>query len=142
MLGLLYDIHGNLPALEEVLAQAGELGVDRWLLGGDYGTPSPCPFEPLDRLRELENATWIRGTAERWLRTAPTCSTPAASGCPSTATRGRRGRPTTTASSPSAARSTTRSRRPTPTAPWVATSARWPAAGSSAARTSSTTRRA
>ena len=71
MLGLLYDIHGNLPALEEVLAQAGELGVDRWLLGGDYGTPSPWPFETLDRLRELENATWIRGNGERWLREPP-----------------------------------------------------------------------
>ena len=29
MLGLLYDIHGNLPALEEALAQADGLGVDR-----------------------------------------------------------------------------------------------------------------
>src|SRR5437763_320676 len=71
MLGLLYDIHGNLPALEEVLAQAGELGVDRWLLGGDYGTPSPWPFETLERLRQLENATWIRGNGERWLREPP-----------------------------------------------------------------------
>jgi predicted phosphodiesterase len=71
MLGVLYDIHGNLPALEQVLAQAGELGVDRWLLGGDYGTPSPWPLETLTRLRELENATWIRGNGERWLREPP-----------------------------------------------------------------------
>ncbi len=71
MLGVLYDIHGNLPALEQVLAQADELGVDRWLLGGDYGTPSPWPLETLARLRELENATWIRGNGERWLRDPP-----------------------------------------------------------------------
>jgi predicted phosphodiesterase len=71
MLGLLYDIHGNQPALQEVLAQADELGVDRWLLGGDYGTPSPWPLETLDRLRALENATWIRGNGERWLREPP-----------------------------------------------------------------------
>ena len=71
MLGLLYDIHGNLPALESVLAQAGDDGVDRWLLGGDYGTPSPWPVETLTRLRELENATWIRGNGERWLRDPP-----------------------------------------------------------------------
>jgi predicted phosphodiesterase len=71
MLGLLYDIHGNLPALGEVLREAGAQGVDRWLLGGDYGTPSPWPLETLERLRELENATWIRGNGERWLREPP-----------------------------------------------------------------------
>ena len=72
MLGVLYDIHGNLPALEAVLAEADGLGVDRWLLGGDYGTPSPWPLETLDRLRQLEKATWIRGNGERWLRDPPT----------------------------------------------------------------------
>jgi putative phosphoesterase len=71
VLGLLYDIHGNLPALEEVLADAERVGVDRWLLGGDYGTPSPWPLETLERLRQLENATWIRGNGERWLREPP-----------------------------------------------------------------------
>ena len=71
MLGVLYDIHGNLPALERVLAEADRLGVDRWLLGGDYGTPSPWPLETLDRLKQLPNATWIRGNGERWLREPP-----------------------------------------------------------------------
>lgn len=71
MLGLLYDIHGNIPALERVLDEAQAEGVDRWLLGGDYGTPSPWPLETLDRLRELEPATWIRGNGERWLREPP-----------------------------------------------------------------------
>ena len=71
MLGVLYDIHGNMPALERVLAEADDLEVDRWLLGGDYGTPSPWPFETLARLRELPNATWIRGNGERWLVEPP-----------------------------------------------------------------------
>ena len=71
MLGVLYDIHGNLPALDEVLAQAGSEKVNRWLLGGDYGTPSPWPLETLARLQQLENATWIRGNGERWLRDPP-----------------------------------------------------------------------
>jgi diadenosine tetraphosphatase ApaH/serine/threonine PP2A family protein phosphatase len=71
VLGVLYDIHGNVPALERVLAEADELGIDRWLLGGDYGTPSPWPFETLARLRELPNATWIRGNGERWLVEPP-----------------------------------------------------------------------
>ena len=71
MLGVLYDIHGNLDALEAVLVDADAVGVDRWLLGGDYGTPSPWPLETLARLRELPNATWIRGNGERWLLDPP-----------------------------------------------------------------------
>jgi predicted phosphodiesterase len=71
MLGILYDIHGNLPALERVLDEADNLEIDRWLLGGDYGTPSPWPDETLARLDELPNATWIRGNGERWLREPP-----------------------------------------------------------------------
>jgi len=71
VLGVLYDIHGNMPALERVLSEAEELGVDRWLLGGDYGTPSPWPDETLARLKALPDATWIRGNGERWLREPP-----------------------------------------------------------------------
>ena len=71
MLGILYDIHGNIPALARVLDEAADLGVDRWLLGGDYGTPSPWPEETIARLRELPNATWIRGNGERWLLEPP-----------------------------------------------------------------------
>jgi predicted phosphodiesterase len=62
---LLYDIHGNLPALEAVLADAG--AVDEFLLGGDYATGGAWPRETVERLKELDNATWIRGNADRWL---------------------------------------------------------------------------
>ena len=72
MLGLLYDIHGNLPALERVLEDAQSVGVDRWLLGCDYGVPSPWPLETLERLEALPNAVWIRGNGERWTREPPT----------------------------------------------------------------------
>jgi diadenosine tetraphosphatase ApaH/serine/threonine PP2A family protein phosphatase len=71
MLGLLFDIHGNIPAIERVIEQADDEGINRWLLGGDYGTPSPWPLETLDRLKQLPNATWIRGNGERWLREPP-----------------------------------------------------------------------
>jgi diadenosine tetraphosphatase ApaH/serine/threonine PP2A family protein phosphatase len=71
VLGVLYDIHGTLPALEAVLAEAERDDIERWLLGGDYGVPSPWPDETLARLRELPNATWIRGNGERWLVEPP-----------------------------------------------------------------------
>jgi predicted phosphodiesterase len=71
VLAVLYDIHGNLPALEAVLAEGDRERIDRYLLGGDYCTPSPWPVETLSRLRELRNATWIRGNGERWLREPP-----------------------------------------------------------------------
>jgi diadenosine tetraphosphatase ApaH/serine/threonine PP2A family protein phosphatase len=71
VLAVLYDIHGNTAALDQVLAEAEQVGSDRYLLGGDYGTPSPAPLETLERLRALPNATWIRGNGERWLREPP-----------------------------------------------------------------------
>ena len=71
MLAILYDIHGNTGALDAVLAEAEAAGADRYLLGGDYGTPSPAPAETLERLRALPNTTWIRGNGERWLREPP-----------------------------------------------------------------------
>ena len=65
MLALLYDIHGNLPALEAVLAAVGD--VEGFVLGGDYATAGAWPLETVERLKELDNATWIRGNADRWL---------------------------------------------------------------------------
>jgi diadenosine tetraphosphatase ApaH/serine/threonine PP2A family protein phosphatase len=71
LLAILYDIHGNVDALDAVLADAQAAGADRYLLGGDYALPSAAPLETLERLRSLPNATWIRGNGERWLREPP-----------------------------------------------------------------------
>ncbi|MDX6479381.1 MAG: hypothetical protein QOG29_1968, partial [Gaiellaceae bacterium] len=71
LVAILYDIHGNLPALDEVLAEAQAAGADRYLLGGDYVAPEPLGSRTLARLRELEHATWIRGNGERWLTEPP-----------------------------------------------------------------------
>lgn len=65
MRALLYDVHGNLPALEAVLADADGAGADSFLLGGDYLLFGAWPAETLDRLRSLP-AEWIRGNGERW----------------------------------------------------------------------------
>ena len=70
-LALLYDIHGNLPALERVLEDAERVGADSYLLGGDFAAFSPWPRETIERLRRLEQTTWIRGNGERWLREPP-----------------------------------------------------------------------
>jgi predicted phosphodiesterase len=71
MLAVLYDIHGNLVALEEVLKDAEAAGADAYLLGGDFASWSPWPLETIERLRGLPRTTWIRGNGERWLREPP-----------------------------------------------------------------------
>ena len=70
--GALYDIHGNLPALDAVLADA-ERARRRPLAAwaAITGRPARGRDETLARLQELPNATWIRGNGERWLREPP-----------------------------------------------------------------------
>jgi predicted phosphodiesterase len=61
----LYDVHGNLPALEAVLAEVPEDAVV--LVGGDVAA-GPLPSEALERLRALgDRVRWIRGNADREL---------------------------------------------------------------------------
>src|SRR5689334_19064185 len=65
-LALLYDVHGNLPALEAVLADARAADAQRFLLGGDYALFGPFQPESVAALRALPQATWIRGNVDRW----------------------------------------------------------------------------
>ena len=61
----LYDIHGNLPALDAVLADVHRAGVDRILIGGDV-LPGPMPRETIDRLRAIDiPVDYIRGNGDR-----------------------------------------------------------------------------
>jgi predicted phosphodiesterase len=48
----LYDVHGNLPALEAVLEEVRRAGVDEVVVGGDV-LPGPMPREALARLFDL-----------------------------------------------------------------------------------------
>lgn len=64
-LAALYDIHGNLPALEAVLADVRALGVDRIVVGGDI-FPGPLSIEVLERLIDLDiPCQFIRGNGDR-----------------------------------------------------------------------------
>jgi putative phosphoesterase len=64
----LYDVHGNLPALEAVLAEAA---ADVIVAGGDV-VGGPFPAETIERLRaEGDRVRWLRGNAERELVEQP-----------------------------------------------------------------------
>jgi predicted phosphodiesterase len=70
-IAVLYDIHGNLVALEAVLAEAEQLGVSSYLLGGDYAAVGPWPRETAELLETLPAVVRIRGNVERWLLEEP-----------------------------------------------------------------------
>jgi predicted phosphodiesterase len=60
----LYDIHGNLPALEAVLEDLRRVDVDQIVVGGDV-VPGPMPRETLRRLLELDCPVhFIHGNGE------------------------------------------------------------------------------
>jgi predicted phosphodiesterase len=64
---VLSDIHGNLPALEAVLADVEQTGVDLIILNGDLAD-GPFPVETLELLAGLgERARWVRGNGDRWV---------------------------------------------------------------------------
>ncbi len=61
----LYDIHGNLPALDAVIAELHANPPDAVVVGGDI-CAGPMPVEVLARLRELPwEMHWLRGNADR-----------------------------------------------------------------------------
>jgi putative phosphoesterase len=61
----LYDIHGNLPALDAVLREVREQGVDQIVVGGDV-VLGPMPKECLTRVLELDISTaFVKGNCDR-----------------------------------------------------------------------------
>ena len=60
----LYDIHGNIPALEAVLEEVHQTGVDQVVVGGDI-VPGPMPRETLRLLLDLDlPVQFIHGNGE------------------------------------------------------------------------------
>src|SRR5215210_542868 len=61
----IYDVHGNLPALEVILAELEGVEPDLIVVGGDV-VAGPMPAEVLDRLATLgQSICFVRGNADR-----------------------------------------------------------------------------
>jgi predicted phosphodiesterase len=65
-IGIVSDIHGNLLALEALLAELERASLDRVLCLGDVAAVGPWPHESIDRLRQLD---WhfVMGNTDAWL---------------------------------------------------------------------------
>jgi predicted phosphodiesterase len=62
---VLCDVHGNLPALDAVLAELAEAPPGALVIGGDVAA-GPMPVEVLERLTALPwPLHWVRGNADR-----------------------------------------------------------------------------
>jgi predicted phosphodiesterase len=79
-LALVSDVHGNLTALEAVVADLDRRGADLVVHGGDLGLMGPRPAEVVDRVRELgwsgvvgntDELLWRPEDHERQLERAP-----------------------------------------------------------------------
>jgi predicted phosphodiesterase len=65
---VLFDVHGNLAALDAVLAEARAEGVDRLLFGGDLALFGPEPAACADRLQGLgDQLVAIKGNTDRYV---------------------------------------------------------------------------
>jgi predicted phosphodiesterase len=75
-IAVLNDIHGNLPALDAVLADVRQAGVDQIVVGGDV-LPGPLPRETMARLMALEIPTqFIYGNGDKAILAQLTASDP------------------------------------------------------------------
>jgi putative phosphoesterase len=64
--GVLSDVHGNLPALEAVLAELEREAPDTLVVCGDVAS-GPLPGETIDLLMRVPGACFVRGNADRGL---------------------------------------------------------------------------
>lgn len=67
-IAVIYDIHGNIGALEAVLDAAESEGFDGLLCGGDIAMLGPEPAACVDLLRDYgDRLVAIRGNTDRWV---------------------------------------------------------------------------
>lgn len=68
---VLSDIHGNVVALEAVLAETAPLRIERYWVLGDLVAHGPRPVETIHRLKTLPGMSVIRANTDRYVVTAP-----------------------------------------------------------------------
>jgi predicted phosphodiesterase len=68
-LAVLSDVHGNRLALEAVVTDARDRGVDGWWVLGDLVAIGPEPVATLELLTNLEGLVVTRGNTERYVLT-------------------------------------------------------------------------
>jgi predicted phosphodiesterase len=68
-LGLISDVHGNLTALDAVVADGSAAGVTTWWVLGDLVALGPEPAATLGRLADLPNVRFVRGNTDRYVVT-------------------------------------------------------------------------
>jgi predicted phosphodiesterase len=66
-LGVISDIHGNVHALDAVLADGRAQGVDRWWALGDLVAVAPDPVGTAARLEATPDLVATRGNTERYV---------------------------------------------------------------------------
>jgi predicted phosphodiesterase len=69
-IGIFADVHGNLAALDAVLAALAAEGIDRLVCLGDVAASGPQPREVVARLRQL-GCPIVLGNADAWLLDPP-----------------------------------------------------------------------
>ena len=68
-IAILSDIHGNLVALDAVLADARAQGAEQFWVIGDFSAIGPDPVAVLDRLTSLAGLLVTRGNTDRYVVT-------------------------------------------------------------------------
>src|SRR4030067_722775 len=80
LIAVISDIHGNLAALEAVLAELDRLGPSEVVVGGDLALGGPRPAECVSLIRRRGYPA-IRGNTDEWLTKAPAKITDGISWC-------------------------------------------------------------
>jgi putative phosphoesterase len=66
-IGIFADDHGNLPALQAVLADGRAQGITQWVCLGDVAYKGPYPAECIETIRAIPGVVQIVGNTDQWL---------------------------------------------------------------------------
>jgi len=80
VIAVISDIHGNLWALEAVLAELDRMGPEQVVVGGDLALGGPAPAQCVALVRRRGYPT-IRGNTDEWITRAPVAVTDGITWC-------------------------------------------------------------